>query len=63
MMPPNGSKILLDWGLEAETKAKAAPMAGFSFYKCALRSFAYSALGLTHACGQIMQEMRRNRIF
>ncbi|KAJ6467844.1 hypothetical protein C8R45DRAFT_1019192 [Mycena sanguinolenta] len=31
---PNGSKILLDWGLlEADTKAKAAPMPGFSFIK------------------------------
>ncbi|KAF7371202.1 FAD-binding-3 domain-containing protein [Mycena sanguinolenta] len=31
---PNGSKILLDWGLlEAETKAKAAPMPGFAFLK------------------------------
>ncbi|KAF7367871.1 FAD-binding-3 domain-containing protein [Mycena sanguinolenta] len=31
---PNGSKILLDWGLlDAETKAKAAPMPGFAFFK------------------------------
>ncbi|KAJ7234513.1 hypothetical protein B0H12DRAFT_1222829 [Mycena haematopus] len=31
---PNGSKILLDWGLlEAETKAKAAHMPGFAFLK------------------------------
>ncbi|KAF8181905.1 hypothetical protein K438DRAFT_1840626 [Mycena galopus ATCC 62051] len=31
---PNGSKILLDWGLlEGETRAKAAAMPGFSFLK------------------------------
>ncbi|KAJ7830851.1 hypothetical protein B0H13DRAFT_2679470 [Mycena leptocephala] len=31
---PNGSKILLDWGLlGTETKAKAAGLPGFSFYK------------------------------
>ncbi|KAJ6505352.1 hypothetical protein C8R45DRAFT_1209128 [Mycena sanguinolenta] len=31
---PNGSKILLDWGLlDSETKAKAAPMPGFAFFK------------------------------
>ncbi|KAJ6471941.1 hypothetical protein C8R45DRAFT_414856 [Mycena sanguinolenta] len=31
---PNGSKILLDWGLlETEAKAKATPMPGFSFLK------------------------------
>ncbi|KAJ7254971.1 hypothetical protein B0H12DRAFT_1233240 [Mycena haematopus] len=31
---PNGSKILLDWGLlEADTTAKAAPMPGFAFLK------------------------------
>jgi len=32
-IPPNGSKILLDWGLEAEVKANAAPISGFSAYK------------------------------
>ncbi|KAJ7234508.1 hypothetical protein B0H12DRAFT_1076331 [Mycena haematopus] len=32
---PNGSKILLDWGLlDVETKANAAPMPGFAFLKC-----------------------------
>lgn len=32
-VPPNGSKILLDWGLEAQIKANAAVMPGFSVYK------------------------------
>ncbi|KAJ6457627.1 hypothetical protein C8R45DRAFT_1221792 [Mycena sanguinolenta] len=32
---PNGSKTLLDWGLlDAETRAKAAMMPGFAFFKC-----------------------------
>ncbi|KAF7371324.1 FAD-binding-3 domain-containing protein [Mycena sanguinolenta] len=30
---PNGCKILLDWGLEAEINAKSAPCSGFSLYK------------------------------
>ncbi|KAJ7810000.1 hypothetical protein B0H14DRAFT_2524449 [Mycena olivaceomarginata] len=30
---PNGSKILLDWGLEPATRGKAAGMPGFSFLK------------------------------
>ncbi|KAF8186096.1 hypothetical protein K438DRAFT_1765430 [Mycena galopus ATCC 62051] len=33
-MPPNGSKILLDWGLESEVKANSAHVTGFSAYKC-----------------------------
>ncbi|KAJ7730989.1 hypothetical protein DFH07DRAFT_1065847 [Mycena maculata] len=32
-VPPNGCKILSDWGLEAEAKAHAAIMNGFSFHK------------------------------
>ncbi|KAJ7766973.1 hypothetical protein DFH07DRAFT_938604 [Mycena maculata] len=32
-VPPNGCKILSDWGLEAEAKAYAAKMNGFSFHK------------------------------
>ncbi|KAJ7910294.1 hypothetical protein B0H13DRAFT_612073 [Mycena leptocephala] len=32
-IPPNGCKILLDWGLEAEIKANAAPVSGFAVYK------------------------------
>ncbi|KAF7371319.1 FAD-binding-3 domain-containing protein [Mycena sanguinolenta] len=32
---PNGCKILLDWGLEAEINAKSAPCSGFSVYKYA----------------------------
>ncbi|KAF7371325.1 FAD-binding-3 domain-containing protein [Mycena sanguinolenta] len=30
---PNGCKILLDWGLEAEVNAKSATCSGFSLYK------------------------------
>ncbi|KAJ6451307.1 hypothetical protein C8R45DRAFT_1223882 [Mycena sanguinolenta] len=32
---PNGCKILLDWGLEAEINTKSAPCMGFSVYKYA----------------------------
>ncbi|KAJ7890898.1 hypothetical protein B0H14DRAFT_2689037 [Mycena olivaceomarginata] len=32
-IPPNGCKILLDWGLEAEIKANSASVSGFSAYK------------------------------
>ncbi|KAJ6466072.1 hypothetical protein C8R47DRAFT_1154381 [Mycena vitilis] len=32
-VPPNGTKILEDWRLGAQTKRKAAGMPGFSFYK------------------------------
>ncbi|KAF7345825.1 FAD-binding-3 domain-containing protein [Mycena venus] len=34
-IPPNGCKILLDWGLEAEVKANSAPVSGFAAYKYA----------------------------
>ncbi|KAF7371321.1 FAD-binding-3 domain-containing protein [Mycena sanguinolenta] len=34
-IPPNGCKILVDWGLEAEINAKSAPCWGFSAYKYA----------------------------
>ncbi|KAJ6589226.1 hypothetical protein B0H19DRAFT_233413 [Mycena capillaripes] len=32
-LPPNGTKILRDWGLEAEMKAKSSGMPGWTFYK------------------------------
>ncbi|KAK7029274.1 FAD-binding-3 domain-containing protein [Favolaschia claudopus] len=32
-IPPNGTKILLDWGLEEVMKAHSAPIAGFAAYK------------------------------
>lgn len=41
---PNGSKILLDWGLEPATRGKAAGMPGFSFLKCGFSLFAMFSL-------------------
>ncbi|KAJ7699583.1 hypothetical protein B0H17DRAFT_1196206 [Mycena rosella] len=32
-VPPNGCKVLFDWGLEAQMRAKAADSVGFSVYK------------------------------
>ncbi|KAJ7638210.1 hypothetical protein FB45DRAFT_902270 [Roridomyces roridus] len=32
-VPPNGNKVLKDWGLEAKAKAAAAVMPGWAFYK------------------------------
>lgn len=37
-VPPNGCKILFDWGLEAETRAKTTIGNGFSLYKCKMYS-------------------------
>ncbi|KAJ7348474.1 hypothetical protein DFH08DRAFT_866037 [Mycena albidolilacea] len=36
-IPPNGCKILLEWGLEAEIKANSVSVSGFSAYKYAER--------------------------
>ncbi|KAJ7638217.1 hypothetical protein FB45DRAFT_902293 [Roridomyces roridus] len=32
-VPPNGCKILSDWGLDAELQANSAPISGFTMYK------------------------------
>ncbi|KAK7042180.1 FAD-binding-3 domain-containing protein [Favolaschia claudopus] len=34
-IPPNGCKILLDWGLAKEIETHSAPLAGFALYKYA----------------------------
>ncbi|KAJ6483245.1 hypothetical protein C8R45DRAFT_1215119 [Mycena sanguinolenta] len=66
---PNGCKILLDWGLEAEIDAKSAPCWGFSLYKYMAREAIdpdhlginrYDAAVLDEARGRYVQFVHRD---